>query len=234
MPGPETNKKAVARKAEGKPDLKAQALNRSQKKKEILKRGIKYSRFQKAQTNALKALRKDAARTPGRYFVEPEAKVALVVRIRGINDMPPKPRKILDLLRLKTIFNAVFVKLNRATLEMLRRVDPWITWGYPTQATIRKLVLKRGFGKVKGQRIKFEDNSVVERGLGKYGLICVDDVIHQIATVGDKFKEVNNFLWPFKLSAPTGGLKQKRRHFVENGDFGNREEFINNLVKQML
>jgi len=234
MPGPETSKKAAVRKEEAKPDTKALALSRQAKKKEILKRGIKYSRFQKAQTNALKALRKDAARTPGRYFVEPEAKVALVVRIRGINDMPPKPKKILDLLRLKCIFNAVFVRVNRATLEMLRRVDPWITWGYPTNATIKKLMLKRGFGKIKGQRIKFESNAVVERGLGKLGLICVDDIIHEISTCGDKFKEVNNFLWPFKLSAPTGGFKQKRRHFVENGDFGNREQYINDLIKQML
>ena len=35
---------------------------------------------------------------------------------------------------------------------------------------------------------------------GKYGIICVEDMIHQIYTVGPKFKRVNNFLWPFKVS----------------------------------
>ena len=37
----------------------------------------------------------------GNYFVEPEPKLLFVTRIRGINKMPPQPKKILDLLRLR-------------------------------------------------------------------------------------------------------------------------------------
>ena len=43
--------------------------------------------------------------------MEPEAKLAFVVRIRGINDMHPKTRKILQLLRLRQIHNGVFMKV---------------------------------------------------------------------------------------------------------------------------
>ena len=46
-------------------------------------------------------------------------------------------------------------------------------------------------------------------------------------------QEANNFLWPFKLSCPLGGLKLKRKHFIEGGDAGNREEKINDLVRRM-
>ena len=46
-------------------------------------------------------------------------------------------------------------------------------------------------------------------------------------------QEANNFLWPFKLSCPLGGLKKKRNHFIEGGDAGNREEKINDLVRRM-
>lgn len=28
----------------------------------------------------------------------------------------------------------------------------------------------------------------------------MEDIIHEIFTVGPNFKEVNNFLWPFKLN----------------------------------
>jgi hypothetical protein len=40
--------------------------------------------------------------------------------------------------------------------------------------------------------------------LGKYGIICVEDLIHEIYTVGPHFKQASNFLWPVKLSAPRG------------------------------
>ena len=46
-------------------------------------------------------------------------------------------------------------------------------------------------------------------------------------------QEANNFLWPFKLSSPSGGLKCKRNHYIEGGDAGNREEKINALVRRM-
>ncbi|RWW52184.1 hypothetical protein BHE74_00041406 [Ensete ventricosum] len=71
------------------------------------------------------------------------------------------------------------------------------------------------------------------QGLGKYGIICMEDLVHEIMTVGPHFKEANNFLWPFKLKAPLGGLKKKRRHYVEGGDAGNREDYINELIRRM-
>ena len=54
-------------------------------------------------------LKRDA-KAKGGFFVEDEPALAFVVRIRGINDMHPKSRKILQLLRLKQIHNGVFVK----------------------------------------------------------------------------------------------------------------------------
>ena len=77
------------------------------------------------------------------------------------------------------------------------------------------------------------DDSGASQGLGKYGIICIEDLVHEIMTVGPHFKEANNFLWPFKLKAPLGGLKKKRRHYVEGGDAGNREDYINELIRRM-
>ena len=80
---------------------------------------------------------------------------------------------------------------------------------YPNLKTVRELVYKRGYGKLNKQRIAITDNAVVETGLGKEGIICVEDLIHEIFTVGPKFKEANNFLYTFKLKAPLGGLEKK-------------------------
>lgn len=78
---------------------------------------------------------------------------------------------------------------------------------YPNLKTVKELVYKRGYAKVNKQRIALSDNSIVEGALGAHGIICVEDLIHEIFTVGPHFKEANNFLWTFKLSAPLGGLR---------------------------
>ena len=77
------------------------------------------------------------------------------------------------------------------------------------------------------------DNVLIARSLGEYGIICMEGLIHEIYTVGKRFKEANNFLWPFKLSSPRGGMKKKTTHFVEGGDAGNREDQINRLIWRM-
>lgn len=47
----------------------------------------------------------------------------------SINGVSPKVRKVLQLLRLRQIFNGVFVKLNKASINMLRIAEPYIAWG---------------------------------------------------------------------------------------------------------
>jgi len=126
-----------------------------------------------------------------------------------------------------------FLKCNKAIMNMLRKVEPYIAYGYPNLKTVKELIYKRGFGKINKDRIPLTDNTLIENNLGKHDIICIEDLIHEIYTVGPHFKEANNFLWPIKLSSPKGGFTQKRRHYVEGGDAGNREEKINNLIRQM-
>lgn len=174
------------------------------------------------------------ARAHNNFFVEPEAKLAFVVRIRGIIGVSPKVRKVLQLLRLRQIHNGVFVRLNKATIQMLRMVEPYIAYGYPNLKTVRDLIYKRGYAKVNNQRVPITDNAAIEKVLGRHGIICVEDLVHEIITVGPHFKQASNFLWPFKLSSPNGGFKNKLRHFNEGGDAGNRENKINVLVRRMV
>lgn len=179
------------------------------KRRVIFKRAEQYIAEYRAQERDEIRLRRQA-KSSGNFFVPAEAKLAFVVRIKGINKIAPKPRKILQLLRLRQINNGVFVKLNKATLNMLKIVEPYVSYGYPNLKTIRELVYKRGYGKVNKQRIPISDNAVIESVLGKFGIICVEDLIHEVATVGPHFQQATNFLWPFKLSNPTGGFKGKK------------------------
>lgn len=152
----------------------------------------------------------------------------------SINKIAPQPRKILQLLRLLQINNGVFIRLTKATQEMLTIVNPYIAYGYPNLKSVRELVYKRGYGKVDKQRKPLTDNQIIEENLGKYGIVCMEDLIHEIYTVGPNFKQANNFLWPFKLSNPNGGFHPRKvKHFIQGGDTGNREDYINGLIRQM-
>jgi len=192
-----------------------------------------FNESQKADAALIKAKRD--AKAKGSFFVESEPKVAFIIRIKGINKLAPKPKKILQLLRLRQLHNGVFVKLNKATWNMIRIIEPFVTYGYPSKETISKLIYKRGYGKVNRCRIPLTDNSIIAGELSKFGITCIEDLINEITTCGPKFKEANNFLWPFKLSSPLGGFEVKRHAFAQGfGAFGNREELVNNLVKKMM
>jgi len=218
-----------AKKVAGKTRAK---VARKKQRKTIFKRAEKYVKEYRQQEKALVSHRRQA-KNAGNFFIEAQPKLVFVVRIRGINAVAPTTKKILQILRLRQIHNGVFVKVNHATMTMIRLVEPYVTYGAPNLKTISELIYKRGYGKINKQRIPLTENSLISKSLGQYGIVCMEDLIHEVATVGPHFKEANNFLWPFKLSSPLGGYKQKGKHFTEGGDFGNREEQINKLVRRM-
>merc|ERR1711934_1304475 len=163
------------------------------------------------------------AKATGNHFVDAEAKLLFVVRIRGLADLHPKTKKILQIMRLRQMNMGVFMKASKAATEMLVRVEPYLSYGYPSLKSVRDLVYKRGFGKINKQRLPLLDNAVVEKGL-----------VHEIYTVGPHFREANNFLWPFKLRPAKGGQAKKRKGFCEGGQAGNREALMNQLIQRML
>ncbi|OWK10483.1 DHX57 [Cervus elaphus hippelaphus] len=170
------------------------------------------------------------ARKAGNFCEPAEPKLAFVIRIRGINGVSPKVLKVLQLLRLRQIFCGTFVKLYKASINMLRIVEPYIAWGYPNLKSVNELIYKRRYGKINKKRIALTDNALIARSLGKYGIICMEDLIHEIYTIGKRFKEANNFLSPFKLSSPRSGMKKKTTHFVEGRTFPVDQFFLEDAI----
>jgi len=234
---PETHLKKRARNAKLGDAKKRWLAKRQESAKakavEYAKRGeAHYKKFVAEQKEGVVLRRK--ARAEGSFYVPSESKVILMVRIRGINNLSPPVRKILQLFRLRQLHNATLIRVNRATLNMIKKIEPYVTYGFPTRHTISNLVYKRGYGKINKQRIPITSNEVVEKVLGVNKIICVEDLITELYTVGPHFKVANNFLWSFKLASPKGGFSNKRHPFQKGGDWGNREEAINELVANML
>mmetsp|Transcript_98504 Transcript_98504/g.254629 ORF Transcript_98504/g.254629 Transcript_98504/m.254629 type:complete len:255 (+) Transcript_98504:66-830(+) len=235
---PEAVKLKLARNAaladEKQKATAAKKKERAEERHNLKMRTLKYDKEYAAHQRKLISLRRQA-KTAGNFFVEPEAKLFFVIRIVGIIKLSPKPRKVLQLLRLKQLHNGVFLKVNKPILNMLKCIQPYCAYGYPSLKTVRDLIYKRGFGKANKQRIPLSDNSIISDNLSKFGIFGMEDLIHEIYTVGPNFKQAANFLWPFKLSAPKGGFVCKRHGFSEQrgGDWGNREDLINELIGRM-
>jgi len=177
---------------------------------------------------------KNQAKKTGQFFVPQEAKVFFVIRILGTYGVAPKVRKILQLLRLLQINNGTFLRVNKATVNMLVRVSPYITWGAPSVKTVTDLIYKRGTARIKGQRIPITNNIMINKRLGAFDIKCIEDVVHQIVTCGKHFKRVNTWLGVFKLNTPTGGWTAKKINYVEGGDSGFRGDAINALLAKMI
>mmetsp|Transcript_32923 Transcript_32923/g.49830 ORF Transcript_32923/g.49830 Transcript_32923/m.49830 type:complete len:257 (-) Transcript_32923:4-774(-) len=236
---PEKTKLKTARNSalseEKEKAIAALKKDKEEQREALKKRTASYEKEYSDYKKMLIEKRREAKMT-GNFFVEPEAKLIFVIRIVGIMKMSPKPRKVLQLLRLRQLHNGVFLKVNKPILNMLKLVQPFVTYGYPSLSTVRQLLYRRGCGKVNKQRIPLTDNDVIADSLGeKAGIKGMEDLVHEIYTVGPKFKEASNFLWPFKLNSPNGGFKCKRHGYCEmkGGDWGNREEEINELIARM-
>jgi len=233
---PESQPKKRKTLADIKAKRDASTKIRVQKKKAlrrvIFKRAEKYVKEYRSKERNLIRLKRQA-KNHNNFYITPEAKVYFVIRIRGINQIAPKTKKILQLLRLRQIHQGAFIKVNKATANMLRLIEPYVTYGEPNLKSVSELIYKRGFAKINKQRIPLTDNSIIQEHLGKFGIICIEDLIHEIYTCGPHFKEANNFLWPFKLSSPLGGFTTKRTHYTEGGEAGLRMEDINPLIRRM-
>lgn len=68
---------------------------------------------------------------------------------------------------------------------------------------------------------------------GKHGIICLEDLIHEIYSVGKGFRAANNFLLPFKLSVARHAAKDKAGLLKDLGNPGFRETDINSIIRQL-
>jgi len=224
--------------------MDAERKEKREKDKRFKKDGPPRTRFLRAEQYVKAYRQKEAqdlrmkrvAKTGRRYMqdIEPEIKLGLVVRIRGINGMTTKVQKTLALLRLRHNHTAAFIQLNPTNMFMIKLVEQFVTYGYPTIQTVRDLITKRGYTKVEGRRVALTDNNIIENALGKWNVVCLEDIVHEIFTCGPAFHKANRFMSPFKLNSPHGGFPNKRVLFKEGGDAGCRAEQINQLLEKLI
>lgn len=160
-------------------------------------------------------------------------KLAFLVRITDIQGVSPYVLRVLKRFRLGKIFSGVFVKLTPESLKMIQVIEPYVAWGFPNLKSVRELVLKRGESIVKGKKVPLTNNNMIEAQLGKLGIICLEDVIHELYSAGENFRAVNKFLRPFHLSVARHAGINRKGYLTEVGDPGHRGVAINQLIRKL-
>ncbi|XP_037588299.1 60S ribosomal protein L7-like 1 [Cebus imitator] len=159
--------------------------------------------------------------------------LAFVVRIERIDGVSLLVQRTIARLHLKKIFSGVFVKVTPQNLKMLRIVEPYMTRGFPNLKSVREPILKHGQARVKNKTIPLTDNTVIGEHLGKFGVICLEDLIHEIAFLRKHFQEISCFLRPFHLSVASHPAKNRVGFLKEMGTPGYWGEHINQLIHQL-
>eukprot|EP01056_Protomagalhaensia_sp_Gyna25_P004038 Protomagalhaensia_sp_Gyna_25__4037@NODE_364_length_3703_cov_282_225164_g281_i0_p4_GENE_NODE_364_length_3703_cov_282_225164_g281_i0NODE_364_length_3703_cov_282_225164_g281_i0_p4_ORF_typecomplete_len151_score31_15_NODE_364_length_3703_cov_282_225164_g281_i026823134 len=91
---------------------------------------------------------------------------------------------------------AAFLPNTPDILKQLKLAENLVYYGHPTAEQIRDLVLKKGY-MTDGKALT--SNLLVEEAFGPFGILSVDDLIHQIYTCGPAFPAVQEKIEAFKL-----------------------------------
>lgn len=107
---------------------------------------------------------------------------------------------ILKSLGLYRIHNTVLLKNDPESNALLKLVEPYVTYGYPSIQTVRDLIFKHGYLSIDGKKTPMNSNKLIEDHLGEYGIICIEDMVHALFTVSDNFRNIRGKLLPFVVS----------------------------------
>jgi len=151
--------------------------------------------------------------------------VYLVIRIRGIVNIPSWAERTLENLNLRKKFNATILTENNQTLGMLRKVKDIVAWKSVDESIIKELLEKRGrkkgFHPLKNTSLPSNYNTI-------------DDLANAIHRNNISLSQLEDFKPWFSLNPPKGGFKRKTKtQYNQKGILGENNELID-LVRRMI
>ncbi|MBD3209850.1 50S ribosomal protein L30 [Candidatus Micrarchaeota archaeon] len=139
-----------------------------------------------------------------------------VVRIRGRRKMRPAIERTLEFLRLERPNHCVLLDDTPQNRGMLQKVKDYVTFGPVDEATVYRLLSRRGR---KGRKML--------RDMEK------EDAIKKAAEEIASGKKTSEFANPvFRLRPPSKGYSDIKAHYPQ-GELGKREE-MNTLLSRMM
>jgi large subunit ribosomal protein L7e len=149
--------------------------------------------------------------------------VGFVVRIHAGRHTAPEIKTELRKLGLLKKYEGVFMNLNQENIgnvetysslssffiARLKPLDAYVAYGYIPSRQVHELLHRRAYTKQNGVKQILSNNLLIEQLLGSRNILCLNDLVHEIYTVGSAFDDALSILSPFQLSSPVGVFEKK-------------------------
>ena len=153
--------------------------------------------------------------------------VGIVVRTHEGRHSSKNIKQELKKMGLAKKYDAVFTRINEATLRKMQPLDAYLAYGFVTQKMTDELIHRRAYTDLEGAHRPLADNRIIERVLGDRGILCLNDLSHEIYSVGEHFDAALSVLKSFKLAAPVGQYEKKILN--THDDIEEKGGFLSNL-----
>ncbi|KAK2962434.1 putative 60S ribosomal protein L7-4 [Blattamonas nauphoetae] len=167
-------------------------------------------------------------------------RIVFVVLVHRVNrGLDKEIRTILKTLRLRRAGQGIFLELTPRNRVLLKKIEPFVTFGTIKPETVRELLQKRGQGRTSNGIQPLTDNKLIEEYFQQQddydgSLLCLDDLSTEITSVGPHFEQVVNFLTPFKVTKAAHWEKVNARLYQDGGQRGDRGSDMDAFVRRFL
>lgn len=146
--------------------------------------------------------------------------VGFAVRIHKGRHTSPEIKKELQSLGLYHKYNGVFINLNQENIgkfahsnphslthlnasARLKPLDSYVAYGYISSQLVHELIHRRAFVMLNGEKKNLSNNLIIEQLFGEQNVLCLNDLAHELYTVGPSFANILSVLATFNLASPT-------------------------------
>jgi large subunit ribosomal protein L7e len=105
---------------------------------------------------------------------------------------------------------------------------------YINKKQLNEMVHKRSVYKGQDEKIAELDNNIIESHLGKFNILCLEDIVYELSKCGKYYPDVMTFLGYFLLSPTEAVQSQVNIPYYKGGQHGFRGDKINELLKNMI
>lgn len=147
------------------------------------------------------------------------------VRVRGVPDTPKKVGETLQTLLLHNKNNCTLLSEDDRNDGMLVTAKDYIAYGDVETETVTELLRKRG--RVEGNPLEDEVASL--------GYDSIADLVDALAEGETTLYELRSqgLQVPFRLSPPSKGYSDTKRHYNQGGSLGQRDD-MDALLRRMI
>nr|CCC52287.1 putative 60S ribosomal protein L7 [Trypanosoma vivax Y486] len=145
------------------------------------------------------------------------SRIVLVVRARG-KQIPPEVAAAFSQLGLHKLYAARLMCLDPKTDPLIKQLGPFSVVGHPEPAQLDELLRTRGglWDEESQTRHIISGNLMLEKALGLYNVLCIEDLCDVIVNKREHVEEVLKRIAPFDFHPPRQLFLERHRSVHKN------------------